>query len=524
MWPPPIAWTPEEQKMAARTRKARKFCVCLRARRHELLAATFQAPLAATSSAEPGSKEPVEAGMLALATLLPASCHVGDREAVALTVLDKRWPRGLDCLGAEQPPVSQSPLCNFRMRLMAHTLDQTLLARPGAWAEQTGGCGARPRRAALASTPLCGAGRVEATWHLLGHALRKAVGLVAQPLGTATDVLLEAAGLTVGGHRSRKAALDLNGGEPRAKEQARRLGLAEVERWKRWLEPPPSLPAPQAPLRAVLATLVQIGEQDTEPAPEGGPGGRRLKKQVAPERRMAREDKARRHGRKRRAKTFNGFTEPCVLALDSRVPRAVGGRPAHEPAYAAVEVVAAARERGQGWRQLDLALGDMARPRIVQWAEPGVYSMARPWPCGGPCVTTHACRFTCAHGTVTCPGGQTVPMIPGRAAPCPASACDACLQRTQCTTAKRGPGRPLTIREDEPFQQKRRAKLQTKRGRASLRQRPAVEHAMSHHGAHPGRRARDQGLRQKQCDGRRHAALSNLPVAAYYEEQRQLAS
>jgi hypothetical protein len=110
MWSPPIALTPEEQKIAARTRKARKFFVFLRERRHELLDATFQDTLAATYSAEPGGKEPVEAGMLALATLLQAYCHVGDRDAVELTVMDKRWQLVLDCLGAEQPPFSQSTL------------------------------------------------------------------------------------------------------------------------------------------------------------------------------------------------------------------------------------------------------------------------------------------------------------------------------------------------------------------------------------------------------------------------------
>ena len=161
---------------------------------------------------------------------------------------------------------------------------------------------------------------------------------------------------------------------------------------------------------------------------------------------------------------------------------------------------------------------------MVQWAEHGVDIIARPWPCGGPCCTKHDFRCNFAHGTVTCPGGQTVPMIPGRAAQFPASACDVCLQRTQCTTAKLGQGRTLTIREDEPCQQQLRAKLQTKRGRASLRKRPAVEQAIAHHVAHQGRRARSKGLRKNQFDGRRHAAVSNLQVAAYDEEQRQLAS
>ena len=58
MWSPPIALPPEEQKIATRTRKARKFFVFLRERRHELLAATFQDTLAATYRAEPGAKSP----------------------------------------------------------------------------------------------------------------------------------------------------------------------------------------------------------------------------------------------------------------------------------------------------------------------------------------------------------------------------------------------------------------------------------------------------------------------------------
>ena len=54
-----------------------------------------------------------------------------------------------------------------------------------------------------------------------------------------------------------------------------------------------------------------------------------------------------------------------------------------------------------------------------------------------------------------------------------------CLAR-QCTKATRGQGRSLSIREDEPFQQKLRTKMKTQRGRASLRKRTAVEHTIAH--------------------------------------------
>jgi hypothetical protein len=522
MWNPPIALTPEEQKIAARTRKTRKFFVFLRERRHELLDAAFQDMLAATYSAEPGGKAPVEAGVLALATLLQAYCNVGDRDAVELTVMDKRWQLVLDCLGAEHPPFSRGTLFNFRMRLIAHHLDKTLLERTVALAETTGGFGARQLRAALDSTPLFGAGRVEDPLNLLGHAWRKAVGRAAQALGASVEAIVEGAGLVLMGHSSLKAALDLDWGQPKAREQALHLVLEEVDRWKNWLEQHPSLSAETPPLKAVMDTIAQIVTQDTAPDPEGGPGGQRIKKHVAPDRRSSIEDADMRHGRKSSAKTFNGFKEHFVLDLDSKVTREVVVRPANEPEHEVVEVVAEVLESGPGLLQLDIDVGYMASPRIAQWAAQGVYIIARPWPQGGVRFTKQDFTLDFAHGAVTCPNGQTVPMVPGKDVQFPANACDPCPMRTRCTTAKIGQGRSLTIREDEPFQDKLRAKIRTKRGRAALRTRTAVEHAISHQLAHQGRRARYKGLRKNQFDGRRHAAVSNLQVAAHYEEELRL--
>jgi len=524
MWTPPIALSPEEQKIAARTRKTRKFFVFLREHRHELLDADLQDTLAQSYRSEPGGQAPVEAGLLALATLLQAYCHVGDRDAVELTVMDKRWQMVLDCLGAEQPPFSQGTLCNFRMRLIAHNLDKTLLDRTVALAETTGGFGARQLRAVLDSTPLFGASRVEDTLNLLGHALRKAVGLAAQELGTSTEAVVEDAGLVLVGHSSLKAALDLDWGEPRARECALGLVLEEVARWQRWLAQQQTLAAEQPPLQEVMETITQIIAQDTEPDPGGGPGGRRLKQQVAPDRRISIEDTDIRHGRKSSARTFNGFKEHFAVDLDSKVIREVVLRPANEPEHEAVELLAAELEKAPGLRQLDIDLGYMASPRIAQWAEQGVYIIARPWPQGGPLFTKHDVTLDFVGMQVRCPGGQSVPMVLGKPAQFPATACDVCALRTQCTKATCGQGRSLSIREDEPFQQKLRAKMKTRRGRASLRKRTAVEHTIAHQLVHQGRRARYKGLRKNQFDGRRHAAVSNLQLAAHYEEKHRLAS
>lgn len=326
------------------------------------------------------------------------------------------------------------------------------------------------------------------------------------------------------GGRSLQAALDLRWGEPGAKETALRVVLEEVARWKGWLEQPPPLLEPESPRQEVMDTLNQIGAQDTEPDPAGAPGGRRMKKHVAPDRRSSIEDHAMRHGRKSRSKTFNGFKEHFVLALDSPVTREVVGRPANEPEDEVVELVANELEGGQGLLPLAIDLGYMASPRITQWAEQGVYIIARPWPQGGGLFTKPDFALDFQHGTATCPNGQTVPMILGRTAQFPARACDPCPGRAQCTTARLGQGRSRHIHADEPCQQKLRAKLRTKRGRASLRKRTAVEHAIAHQLAHQGRRARYKGLRKNQFDGCRHAAVSNLQVAAHYEEEQQRAA
>ena len=394
--------------------------------------------------------------------------------------MDKRWQLGLGCLGAEPPPVSQGTLCNFRLRLMAHDVAKVWLERTVAWAEQTGGCGARQLRAALDSTPVLGAGRVEETLNLLGHARRQAVGLAAAALGTSTAALREEADLVLVGHRRLQAALALDWGEPTARVRALRLVLEEVERWQPWLEQPARLSVHEPPRPEARATLDQLIAPDTEPDPGGSPGGRRIAPRVTHDRRRSIADTDMRHGRKSSAKTCNGFQEHWRVDLDSTGTREVGVRPAHEPAPEVVELLAAELETSPGLLQLDIDLGSMASPRMAQWAAPGVHIMARPWPQGGELCTKNAVGLAFVPGIVACPGGVTLPLAPGRTVQFPASAWAACRIRPQCTHAQRGHGRSLPIREDEPCQQTLRAKIRTTRGRASLRTRTAGEQAISH--------------------------------------------
>jgi hypothetical protein len=271
-----------------------------------------------------------------------------------------------------------------------------------------------------------------------------------------------------------------------------------------------------------METIAQRITQDT--APDGKPGGRRIQPHVAPDRRIALDEKDRRHGRTSRANTCNGFTEHCAVDVESKVTREVVGRPAKEPEPAVVAWLAEELEKAPGLWPLEVALGDRARPRIAPWAEQGVDMLARPWPPRGPHFPKQEVTLDFARMPVPCPGGQGVPLVPGRHAQFPAVACAACALRTPWTKATPGQGRSLSIREAEQFQQKLRATMKTQRGRAALRTRTAVAQALSHQVVHQGRPARYKGIRKNQFDGRRHAAVSNLQGAAHEAEERRLVS
>jgi hypothetical protein len=166
--------------------------------------------------------------------------------------------------------------------------------------------------------------------------------------------------------------------------------------------------------------------------------------------------------------------------VDSKVLREVVVRPANEPEHEAVELLAEELEEAPDLLQLDIDLGYMASPRIAQWAAQGVYIIARPWPQVGPLFTKNDFTLDFARMQVTCPGGQSVPMVPGKSVQFPAAVCDVCALRAQRTNATRGQGRSRLIRADKRFQQTLRAKMKTPRGRASLRKRTAVEHTIAH--------------------------------------------
>jgi transposase len=490
-------------------RRAKLF-VFLREHRHELFDEGFQAELAQAYADSPKGQPPVPPAQLALATILQAYAKVSDDEVIEATVMDRRWQLVLDCTGAEEPPFSKGTLVGFRKRLIDHGLDRRLVERTVELAAATKGFGARALRAALDSSPLWGAGRVEDTFNLMGHALRKALGVIAvlqgrgQAAGTA--IVAAQAGAPQLAASSLKAALDRDWDDPAARDAALARVLGLLGRVEAFL----AGQAGEEAAAGAVAAARQVRDQDvdlTGPAPA-------LRRGVARDRRISVEDPDMRHGRKSRSVLFDGYKRHVLRDLDTGLVVAAGITPANAPEASVTGDITADLESA-GLRLAELHI-DRAylSSELVRDRGPGLAIFCKAWRVRNTGGRFAKDQFSIdfAAGRLTCPAGVTMPFAPGRTVRFPKDTCAACPLRERCTASRNG--RSVSIHPDEELLAELRQRQQTPEGRAQLRERVQVEHALAHVGHWQGRRARYRGTRKNLFDLRRVAVVHNLHIIA----------
>lgn len=526
-WNPRQTYTKQEEWVMRRLGRTRKLFAFLRAQRHELFDEAFQAELATMYRETGAGKPPVPPALLAMVTLLQAYLGVSDAEAVELSVMDRRWQLALDCLETTAPPFSQGALGEFRVRLLRTEMDRRLLERTVEVARRSKAFDARklPKtlRVAFDASALEGVGRVEDTINLLGHAARKVVMCVAVLLGCSVDAVARQAGIPVLLAPSVKAGLDVDWTDPQAPTEALQQLVAQLEALEVWIQRRLPEALTHGPLQEHVATLHQVQAQDLELQPEGR--GVRLRQGVAPERRCSIEDPEMRHGRKSKHKRFNGYKRHLATELEDDLILACAVTPANRPEDEAAEPLKADIDR-QGWgpiAELSIDRGYLSSPVVSAIRKAGGTVLCRPWGLAqGELFSKQAFQFNMRDNTITCPGGHTEAFRLGTVVEFPATGCDRCPLRAQCTTAALGHGRTVSIGEDEPFQHRLRQRAVTRAGRAQLRQRVEVEHRLAHLGARQGRRARYKGGRKNLFDVRRTAAVLNLQTIQRKTEEQEL--
>jgi Transposase DDE domain/Transposase domain (DUF772) len=525
-WNPRQTYTKQEEWLMRRLGRTRKLFAFLRAHRHALFDDAFQAELETMYRDTGAGKPPVPPALLAMVTLLQAYLKVSDAEAVELSVMDRRWQLVLDCVEAPEPPFSQGAVGEFRTRLIGTAMDRRLLERTVEVARQSQAFDPRklPKtlRVAFDASALEGAGRVEDTLNLLGHAARKVVVCVAVLLGCTAEAVARQAGIPVLLAPSVKAGLDVNWADPQAPVEALQQLVLQLEALEAWVQHRVPEALTQGPLREHVATLHQVQAQDLEPSPADQ--GVRLRRGVAPERRCSIEDPEMRHGRKSKHKRFNGYRRHLATDLDADLILACAVTPANRPEDEAGEPLKADIERQElgPIEELYIDCGYLSSPVVPAIRKAGGAVICRPWGLAQREVfSKQDFHFNLQAKTLTCPGGHTESFRLGSVVEFPAAECDRCPLRAQCTTAALGHGRTVSIGEDEPFQHRLRQRVATRAGRAQLRRRVEVEHRLAHLGARQGRRARYKGVRKNLFDVRRTAAVLNLQTMQRKAEEQE---
>src|SRR5256884_6903898 len=207
LWQPLVELSAKEEQVVKRIRKAKIF-VFLRKYRHKIFDEAFQQELVTLYQDSNRGQPPIAPAQLALATILQAYMGVSDDEVIEAMIMDRRYQLVLDCLDTEEAPFSKGTLVNFRKRLIDAQMDRRLIERTIEIASQSQEFGLRPLRAALDSSPLWGAGRVEDTYNLLGHALKKVIHVVADQQERELAEVARDSGAELVCGSSLKAALD----------------------------------------------------------------------------------------------------------------------------------------------------------------------------------------------------------------------------------------------------------------------------------------------------------------------------
>jgi hypothetical protein len=505
-----MKWSPvqteAEKKVAAKLRKASGFYRFLWEVRSELFDDEFQAEL--EKSYEPRGQEPCPPALLAMVNLLQRYDGLSDADAVDAAENDRRWQLVLGCLGAEQAPFGQGTLVRFRMRAVANDLDKKLVDRTVELAKKTGGFGWKSLRAALDSSPLQGAGRVEDTWNLIGRAMTKVVHAVSLALNLDEETVIKGAGLSVLSADSIKSALDIDWDDDDAQSAALERLLTQVDALEKWIAKRAAEAAAVPPIKEPLEMLRKLVAQDIEPDPTNG--GRRIKQEVAKDRIISISDPEMRHGRKSKTKLFNGYKRHIALANNLILATTVvpANIQEHEAAATLLE-----RAGHHGTIEVvDIDRGYLSSDAIAKLHHEGVVINSKPW------VPTNKGLFTkldfdidARRRLVTCPNGKTARAVDSGKATFALDDCQRCKLKSSCTTSE---SRSITLHPNEGMLIQLRRRKATRTGRAELRKRVRVEHKLARVASVQGETARYAGARKNELDLNRTAAILNLQEVA----------
>lgn len=464
----------------------------------------------------------VPPSLLATALVLQTYDRVSDQEAKERADYDVRWKVALG-VAVEDRPFAKSTLQEFRAQLVLHEEQGALFQRSLELAKGQGFFrGQRKLKAALDTTNILGRGAVKDTYNLLADGIRLVLRALARQAGVPVKEWARQEGFSrYVAEQSLKGQAEVNWDQPMERRRFLQGVVADAERVLERVRQARARTTAGSKEERVLVEasglLSRLLAQDIERREDGAA----LRQGVAPDRVVSVHDPEMRHGRKSKAKRFDGHKAQVAVDPESQLITAVavlpGNAPDHDEALAVVE----ATEASTGC-QVEEVIGDCAYGdggTRQAFADAGRQLIAKV-----PAATNRGffpkAQFSIdvAAGTCTCPAGevtrdQRAHRRGGGTFRFPVAVCGACPLRAECVRGRGG--RTVHVHPQESLLQEARAFQSSPAFApyASLRQ--AAEHRLA--------RLVQLGIRQARYRGRAKtlfqlymaAAVANLTLLAY---------
>jgi hypothetical protein len=469
----------------------------------------------------------VPPSQLALMTLLQHEAGCSDEEAVARSAYDLRWAAVLR-RSAGQPLCAKSTFQLFRAHLVLHDQVRRIFQDSIAEARRAGLLKGGVLKIAVDTKPILGRGAVEDTYNLLCTGIQQLVRALAALERLEPQEWARKNDLARYFGPSLKGSTDIDWSDPEAKQQflteivtdARRLlrlaagGLVEVGQ--------------QAgqPVREAAALLEALLLQDVVETPTPGGGGKAaIKEGTTPGRMPSATDPEVRHGRKSKAKRFDGHKAAVATDLESQIivdaEVLAGDAPDAQEVLQQVERV----EENTG-QQVAQTLGDCAYGSGATrqtFADAGRELVAKV-----PQESSNQGRFPKSafeldliNDTVTCPDGATTSeftLCKDGSKVFHFRDCINCWRQDECTTAVAG--RTIKVHPQEELLQAARAYQQTEEGRQVLRRRVVAEHRLARLGQLQIGQARYLGRKKTRFQLLMAATVANLRRTWNWEQTK----
>lgn len=468
----------------------------------------------------------VPPSLLATALVLQAHDRVSDEEAKERADYDLRWKVALG-VGIEDRPFAKSTLQEFRAQLVVHEEQGAIFKKSLELAKGQGYFRGKVKlKIALDTAAILGRGAVKDTYNLLADGIRLVLRALGRQVGLRVEQWAEREGFgRYVAEESLKGQAEINWEDPKERRSFLQGIVADAERVLEQVRQARSrltkgIPEDQALVDAA-GLLSRVLAQDIERR-EDGPA---LREGVAPDRIPSVHDPEMRHGRKSRAKRFDGHKAQVAVDTESQMITAVavlpGNAPDHDQALAMVEATEAATGCPVGETIADCAYGDGGTRQ--EFADAG-----RPLIAKVPAATNQGlfpkARFQIdlPSGACTCPAGQVSRDLRrrdggGGVFHFAAAACAPCPLRSQCVRGQGG--RTVQLHPQEGLLQEARRLQASPAFRQYRTLRQAAEHRLA--------RLMQLGLRQARYRGRAKtlfqlcmaAAVANLTLLAFRATQ-----